>query len=119
MKPTSLLLAVLLLLSTPSAMAQPQSQDPASNAQVSQPADAVEVERLTRSELKALMDESRQDAANESLEPPGGLTAGQAFGFAAGVVAGAIVADLLGGGGLVTLALGLSGGAVGGWIMSD
>ena len=114
MRSIAFVLAVLLSLSAPQVIAQPQDNVPASTARVQESASAEEASRLNaiRSELKEMSDELR------AWQIPGGLTAGQAFGFAAGIVVGAIVADALGGGGLVTLALALSGGAVGSWIMS-
>jgi hypothetical protein len=48
-----------------------------------------------------------------------GISDSQVYGIAAGIVVGALAADLLGGGGLATIALAAGGGAMGNWIMSD
>jgi hypothetical protein len=51
-------------------------------------------------------------------EIPAGLSNAQVWGIAAGIVAGAFVADMLGAGGLVTLGLAAAGGATGNWLLS-
>lgn len=76
------------------------------------------VEEL-RAELRALLEQSRENAEDMVREFQGsaGLTERQVYGIAAGIVLGALVADLMGGGGLTTIALAAGGGALGNWVM--
>lgn len=78
------------------------------------------VEEL-RAELKALLEQSREGAEDvvRGFQSAAGLTDSQVYGIAAGIVAGAVIADLMGGNGLATLALASAGGALGNWVMSD
>jgi hypothetical protein len=48
-----------------------------------------------------------------------GLTDSQVYGIAAGIVVGALFADMIGGGGLATITLATGGAALGNWIMSE
>jgi hypothetical protein len=78
------------------------------------------VEEL-RAELKKLLEQSREGAENlvREFQTSAGLTDSQIYGIAAGIVVGAVLADLMGGNGLATIALAAGGGAFGNWIMSD
>jgi tetrahydromethanopterin S-methyltransferase subunit F len=78
------------------------------------------VEEL-REELKELLEQSREGAEDlvRDFQVSAGLTDSQIYGIAAGIVVGAVLADLMGGNGLATLALAAGGGALGNWIMSD
>jgi hypothetical protein len=78
------------------------------------------VEEL-RAELRELLEQSREGAEDVVREFQGatGITDSQVYGIAVGIVAGAVVADMLGGGGLATIALAAGGGALGNWIMAD
>jgi hypothetical protein len=114
--------ALLLLLSAPTASAQDNSNEsviPDLNEAL--PAeDEQRVEEL-RSELKALLEQSREGAEGmvREFQASTGITDSQVYGIAAGIVVGALAADLMGGGGLATIALAAGGGALGNWIMSD
>jgi hypothetical protein len=78
------------------------------------------VEEL-RAELKELLEQSREGAEDfvREFQASTGITDSQVYGIATGIVVGAVVADLLGGNGLATVALAAGGGALGNWIMSD
>ena len=78
------------------------------------------VEEL-RAELKELLEQSREGAEDvvRGFQTSTGLTDSQVYGIAAGIVVGAVVADLMVGNGLATFALAAGGGALGNWIMSD
>jgi F0F1-type ATP synthase assembly protein I len=78
------------------------------------------VEEL-RAELKELLEQSREGAEDvvRGFQASAGLTDSQIYGIAAGIVVGAVLADLMGGNGLATIALAAGGGALGNWIMSD
>jgi len=65
-----------------------------------------------------LLVEAQAGAERMVREIPAGLTNAQVWGIAAGIVAGAFVADMLGAGGLVTLGLAAAGGAAGNWLLS-
>jgi hypothetical protein len=66
----------------------------------------------------ALFVEAQAGAERVVREIPAGLSNAQVWGIAAGIVAGAFVADMLGAGGLVTLGLAAAGGATGNWLLS-
>jgi hypothetical protein len=78
------------------------------------------VEEL-RQELKELLEQSRQGAEDvvREFQASTGITDGQVYGIAAGIVVGAVLADMMGGGGLATIALAAGGGALGNWIMAE
>lgn len=78
---------------------------------------AAEIKQL-RSEIRALMEETRTGATDLVRSVPGAesLTDAQIIGIASGIVAGAVVADFLGGSGLATIALAAGGGVLGNWI---
>jgi hypothetical protein len=78
------------------------------------------VEEL-RAELRALLEQSREGAEDfvREFQASTGITDSQVYGIATGIVVGAVVADLLGGNGLATIALAGGGAALGNWIMSD
>jgi hypothetical protein len=78
------------------------------------------VEEL-RAELKELLEQSREGAEGfvREFQESTGITDGQVYGIATGIVLGAVVADLLGGNGLATIALASGGAALGNWIMAE
>jgi len=124
MRILSVFFALLLLLSAQTVMAQDRSSDSATGGAVTSDAipgdDEERVEEL-RSELKALLEQSREGAEGvvRQFQSSTGLTDSQVYGIAAGIVVGALAADLLGGGGLATIALAAGGGAIGNWVMSN
>jgi hypothetical protein len=122
----SLFFALLLMLQAPTVSAQDSSNQPAlpdlgAAAADPLPADDEQRDEELRAELKALLEQSREGAEGmvRQFQSSTGITDSQVYGIAAGIVVGALAADLLGGGGLATIALAAGGGAVGNWIMSD
>jgi hypothetical protein len=122
----SLFFALLLMLQAPTVSAQDSSNQPALpdlGAAAADPLPADDEQRVEelRAELKALLEQSREGAEGmvRQFQSSTGITDSQVYGIAAGIVVGALAADLLGGGGLATIALAAGGGAVGNWIMSD
>ena len=112
-------LILLLSLSAPSALAQTQEMSPAPDPQTSEQApesmaseDEEQAENL-RSELKELLRSRRTIRASD------GLSDGQVYGIATGIVAGAVGATLIGSGGLAMIAVAAGGGAIGNWFMAD
>ena len=101
MRPVMILLAVLLLIAG-RAYAEP----------------AIVADAQPRSLAADLLLEVQAGAERVVREIPAGLSDAQVWGIAAGIVAGAFVADLLGAGGLVTLGLAAAGGATGNWLLS-
>ncbi|MEM9470960.1 MAG: hypothetical protein AAGA00_03315 [Pseudomonadota bacterium] len=82
---------------------------------------AVDKAEDARKELQGMVEKSRKNVeqlAND-IHKSTGISGRQAFGIAAGMVAGAVVADMMGGGGIVTIAVIAGGGALGSWIMSE
>ena len=79
-----------------------------------------EVKQL-KAQVKALIAEARLAATDVVREVPGGaaLTHEQVAGIAVGIVAGAVVADFFGAGGLATLTLSAGGGVLGNWLASE
>ena len=79
-----------------------------------------EVEQL-KAQVKALIAEARLAATDVVREAPGGaaLSHEQVAGIAVGIVAGAVVADFFGAGGLATLTLSAGGGVLGNWLASE
>jgi uncharacterized protein YcfJ len=73
-----------------------------------------------RAELRMLLEQSREGAEDfvGEFQASTGITDSQVYGIATGIILGAVVADLLGGNGLATVALAAGGGALGNWIMS-
>lgn len=101
MRPVMILLAVLLLIAG-RAHAEP----------------AIAADAQPGSFAADLLLEAQAGAERVVREIPAGLSDAQVWGIAAGIVAGAFVADLLGAGGIVTLGLAAAGGATGNWILS-
>lgn len=125
MRITSIFFALLLILSAQTATAQDSSSGSATTELKTATSDAAaeseeRVEEL-RAELKALLEQSREGAEGvvRQFQSSTGISDSQVYGIAAGIVVGALAADLLGGGGLATIALAAGGGAAGNWIMSD
>jgi hypothetical protein len=130
MRIMSVFFALSMMLSAQMVMAQdrstgtvvpaPGAAAPGAAASDASPADEQRVEEL-RAELKALLEQSREGAEGvvRQFQSSTGITDSQVYGIAAGIVVGALAADLLGGGGLATIALAAGGGAAGNWIMSD
>jgi uncharacterized protein YcfJ len=125
MRITSVFFALLLMLSSQTVAAQDPSSGSATTDLQTATSDAAadseeRVEEL-RAELKALLEQSREGAEGvvRQFQSSTGITDSQVYGIAAGIVIGALAADLLGGGGLATIALAAGGGAAGNWIMSD
>jgi hypothetical protein len=126
MRPIPLYFALLLMLQAPTVSAHDSSNPPALpdlGAAAADPLPADDEQRVEelRAELKALLEQSREGAEGmvRQFQSSTGITDSQVYGIAAGIVVGALAADLLGGGGLATIALAAGGGAVGNWIMSD
>jgi hypothetical protein len=116
----------LLMLSAQTVAAQDRSSgstvpDPGAAVADALPGDDQQRVEELRSELKALLEQSREGAEGmvREFQASTGITDSQVYGIAAGIVVGALAADLLGGGGLATIALAAGGGAVGNWIMSN
>jgi hypothetical protein len=88
-----------------------------------EPAASERSERIEelRSELRELLEQSREGAEDmvRGFQESAGLTDRQVYGIAAGIVLGALVADMMGGGGLTTIALASGGAALGNWVMAD
>jgi F0F1-type ATP synthase assembly protein I len=101
----------------PGAMPEPESEATEALPEVE---NQRRVEEL-RAELKELLEQSREGAEDvvREFQASAGLTDSQIYGIAAGIVVGAVLADLMGGGGLATIALAAGGGALGNWIMSN
>jgi hypothetical protein len=120
------IVAALLMWSGYGALAQDQPMRPGATPEAEAPEalpevdDEGRVEEL-RAELRALLEQSREGAEDvvREFQTSAGLTDSQVYGIAAGIVVGAVLADLMGGGGLATIALAAGGGALGNWIMSD
>ncbi len=74
-----------------------------------------------RKELQGMVEKSRKNVEQlaDDIHKSTGISGRQAFGIAAGMVAGAVIADMMGGSGLVTIAVVAGGGALGSWIMSE
>jgi hypothetical protein len=124
---TVVILAALLMWPGYGALAQDQPVRPGATPEVEAPEEALpeaedqrRVEEL-RAELKELLEQSREGAEDvvREFQASTGITDSQVYGIALGIVAGAVVADMLGGGGLATIALAAGGGALGNWIMAD
>lgn len=132
MRAASIVIALWLMWPAQGALAQQQPMRPGAAPEVEAPPedeasemlpdvdDERRVEEL-RAELKALLEQSREGAEDvvRGFQTSAGLTDSQVYGIAAGIVVGAVLADLMGGNGLATLALAAGGGALGNWIMSD
>lgn len=81
--------------------------------------DTIEAElKALKVQVQALIAETRAGATTLVRQIPGTCTLSQEqiAGIALGVVTGAVVADVLGGGGLVTVAVAAGGGILGSWI---
>ena len=72
-------------------------------------------------DTQKLVDRSRKSVEQvaKDLHASTGISPKRAVGIVVGMVAGAVVVDLMGGGGLATLAAVAGGGLIGNWIMSD
>jgi uncharacterized protein YcfJ len=120
------IVAALLMLPGYGALAQDQpvrpGATPETEAEEALPEvqDERRVEEL-RQELRELLEQSREGAEDvvREFQASTGITDSQVYGIAAGIVVGAVLADLMGGGGLATIALAAGGGALGNWIMAD
>ena len=79
-----------------------------------------EVQQL-KAQVQALIADARVAATDVVREAPGAaaLTHEQVAGIAVEIVAGAVVADLFGAGGLATLSLSAGGGVLGHWLASE
>lgn len=76
-----------------------------------------EIENL-KLQVKALIEETQTGTTDLVRKVPGAesLSDAQIAGIALGIVGGAVTADVLGGSGLVTIALAAGGGVLGNWI---
>jgi hypothetical protein len=118
---TLLVVGGLLLPGNPALaqVTQPRTVPPAEAVEPQEPgASERRIEEL-RSELRALLEQSREGAEDmvRGFQESAGLTDRQVYGIAAGIVLGALVADMMGGGGLTTIALAAGGAALGNWVM--
>jgi hypothetical protein len=132
MRAASIVIALLLMWPAYGALAQQQPMRPGVTPEAEAPPedealdalpdvdDERRVEEL-RAELKALLEQSREGAEEvvRGFQASTGITDSQVYGIAAGIVVGAVFADMIGGGGLATIALAAGGGALGNWIMAD
>jgi hypothetical protein len=125
---TIVIVAALLMWPGYGALAQDQPMRPGATpepeSEATEALPQVENQRRVeelRAELKKLLEQSREGAENlvREFQTSAGLTDSQIYGIAAGIVVGAVLADLMGGNGLATIALAAGGGAFGNWIMSD
>jgi hypothetical protein len=128
MRKFSVLIVVLFTIWAPAALAQERLQD--SGAQLVAPfkAAASEVDANvpksvedTRFKLRRLIEQSYQSVEKiaQNIHTSTGINGERAFGIAVGMVAGAVVVDMIGGSGLATIAVVAGGGFLGNWIMSD
>jgi hypothetical protein len=123
---TIVIVAALLMWPGYGALAQDQPMRPGATPESESTEALPEVENQRRveelrAELKELLEQSREGAEDvvREFQASAGLTDSQVYGIAAGIVVGAVLADLMGGGGLATIALAAGGAALGNWIMSD
>jgi hypothetical protein len=100
------LLALSLILIAPQASAAPASSDSSRLGQLC-------------AGITELLMQAQAGAERLVREVPVDLASAQVWGIAAGIVGGAIVADLAGFGGLAALALAAGGGAIGNWLLSE
>jgi hypothetical protein len=123
---TVVIVAALLMWPGYGALAQDQPMRPGATPEqeateaLPEVEDQRRVEEL-RAELKELLEQSREGAEGfvREFQESTGITDSQVYGIATGIVLGAVVADLLGGNGLATVALAAGGAALGNWIMAD
>jgi hypothetical protein len=124
---TIVIVAALLMWPGYGALAQDQPMRPGATpepeSEATEALPEVENQRRVeelRAELKELLEQSREGAEKlvREFQTSAGLTDSQIYGIAAGIVVGAVLADLMGGNGLATIALAAGGGALGNWIMS-
>jgi hypothetical protein len=120
------IVAALLMWPGYSALAQDQPVRPGATPETEAEEALPEVEderrvEQLRQELRELLEQSREGAEDvvREFQASTGITDSQVYGIAAGIVVGAVLADLMGGGGLATIALAAGGGALGNWIMAD
>ena len=120
------IVAALLMLPGYGALAQEQPMRPGATPETEAEEALPEVEdqqriEELRQELKELLEQSREGAEDvvREFQASTGITDSQVYGIAAGIVVGAVLADLMGGGGLATIALAAGGGALGNWVMAD
>jgi hypothetical protein len=123
---TIVIVAALLMWPGYGALAQDQPMRPgaAPETETEEALPEVEDQRRIeelRQELKELLEQSREGAEDvvREFQASTGITDSQVYGIAAGIVVGAVLADMMGGGGLATIALAAGGGALGNWIMAD
>lgn len=126
MRAIALVVVGWLLLPANPAVAQatsprPSDLPPFGPVQAEEPATAPTAARIEelRAALRALLEQSRESAEDivREFQESTGLTDRQVYGIAAGIVLGALVADMMGGGGLTTVALAAGGAALGNWVM--
>jgi uncharacterized protein YcfJ len=102
---------------TPPTVAQPA--EPAAPAEGTTAADMDAMVQKLKRDLQALTDAARDGAQNVlNRQSPYVVTTEQLAAIAAGAVAGAIVIDFMGGGGLATLTGAAVGGVIGNWVYS-
>jgi hypothetical protein len=125
---TIVIVAALLMWPGYGALAQDQPMRPGATPEPEREATEAlpEVENQRRveelrQELKELLEQSREGAEDvvREFQASTGITDSQVYGIAAGIIVGAVLADMMGGGGLATIALAAGGGALGNWIMAD
>lgn len=122
----TLIAAVMALGVAFPAAAQQAASEPAASAPAADAAPAPQlpdldamVQRL-RGDLERLTESARQGAHSFlTREQPYVITTDQLAAIAGGAVAGAIIVDLLGGGGLATLAGAAAGGVAGHWLYTN
>jgi uncharacterized protein YcfJ len=120
------IVAALLMWPGYGALAQDQPVRPGATPETEAEEALPEVENQQRveelrQELRELLEQSREGAEDvvREFQASTGITDSQVYGIAAGIVVGAVLADMMGGGGLATVALAAGGGALGNWIMAD
>jgi hypothetical protein len=120
------IVAALLMWPGYGALAQEQPVRPGATPETEAEEALPEVENQQRieelrQELRELLEQSREGAEDvvREFQASTGITDSQVYGIAAGIVVGAVLADMMGGGGLATVALAAGGGALGNWIMAD
>ena len=120
------IVAALLMWPGYGALAQDQPVRPGATPETEAEEALPEVENQQRieelrQELRELLEQSREGAEDvvREFQASTGITDSQVYGIAAGIVVGAVLADMMGGGGLATIALAAGGGALGNWIMAD
>jgi hypothetical protein len=122
------LLIPLMIFFTIPALAQTQTtpaKDPVTQEQLQKTLDEIKgMMAQLREELKGDLSDVKDDAvksmksALESTKAKYGVTDEQLLAIASGAVVGAVVIDLVGGGGIATFIGAILGGAVGNWVIT-